>query len=52
MTSDACINCEGWGRECDMCRIGIPEDRPKEVTVKEESIGKLLIETFSENELS
>jgi hypothetical protein len=42
MTSEACINCEGWGKECDMCRIGIPEDTSREPTTREDSIGELL----------
>lgn len=51
MTSEACINCEGWGKDCDICRVGLCEDKPKEPVVKEESIGKLLIEAFSEDSL-
>ena len=51
MTGEACTSCEGWGKDCDLCRVGIPEDRSKEPTIKEESIGELLIAAFSEDSL-
>ena len=51
MTVKACENCDGWGKDCDTCRVGLYEEKPKEPAVKEESIGKLLIEAFSEGSL-
>lgn len=51
MTGKACENCDGWGKDCDLCRVGIPEDKPKESAVKEESIGELLIAAFSDGSL-
>lgn len=51
MTGEACVNCDGWGKDCDLCRVGIPEDKPKEPIIKEESIGELLIAAFSEGSL-
>lgn len=47
----ACEYCDDWGKECDMCRVGLTDDKSKESTVKEESIGELLIVAFSEGSL-
>jgi hypothetical protein len=49
MMSDACKCCEGWGKECDMCRVGIFEENTEQSEANQESIGELLVAAFSEN---
>lgn len=51
MTSDACRCCEGWGKECDMCRVGLFEESAEKPEVEQESIGELLTAAFSEGSL-
>ena len=48
MLNGTCEHCEGWCRECDLCRVGTIEECSKEIPKKCESIGELFIAAFSE----
>jgi hypothetical protein len=49
MQNTTCEQCEGWGKECDLCRVGTIEECDRKPPRKRESIGELLIAAFSED---